>query len=94
MSEFLLNIVIIVISLRLICVLWKLINVVYVYGIFLGYEVRFVKDDWLILMWISKRLGLEIYYILLDELVFNIWYWVVICVRIFKGCGKEYFDFV
>lgn len=94
MSEFLLNIVIIVISLRLICVLWKLINVVYVYGIFLGYKVRFVKDDGLMLMWISNRLGLEIYYILLDELVFNIWFWVVICVRIFKGCGKEYFDFV
>ena len=64
------------------------------HGILLGYEVRFAKDDWSTLTWISKRLGPEIHHILLDELAPNTWYWVVICARTSKGCGKEYFDLV
>lgn len=69
---------------------WKPINQAHVYGILLGYEVRYTKNDEIPLTWKTKTLGVHVDRTVLRDLVKFAPYKVVICAKTSKGCGKEH----
>ena len=64
------------------------------YGILLGYEIRFAKDDRLPVTWKNKRVDAETREIVLGDLAAFTRYRVVVCARTSKGCGTQYSDIV
>ena len=69
---------------------WEAINQAYVYGVLLGYEVRFAKDDGSSPTWVTNTLDPNTYNITLSNLEYFTGYKVVVCAKTSKGCGKEY----